>query len=126
MARVLRSSRRVLASSNFYVYKYAMKIEYDRAKRAWTLKERGIDFKAAEAVFEGPAITVEDFRHDYGERRFVTVGLLNERVVIVIWTPRGTAAEPVRRIISMRKANAREVEVFWDQLQEDGRDSGRS
>ena len=45
-----------------------------------------------------------DLRECYGEQRFVTVGLLDERMVVMVWTPRGE----VRRIISMRKANERE------------------
>ena len=35
-----------------------------------------------------------------------TAGLLQGRMVVLVWTPRGTA----RRIISMRKANEREIE----------------
>jgi uncharacterized DUF497 family protein len=50
------------------------------------------------------ASTAEDLRFAYGERRFITVGLLDERMVLVVWTPRGEA----RRIISMRNANERE------------------
>jgi hypothetical protein len=46
----------------------------------------------------------EDRREDYSELRYVTVGKLDGRMVILVWTPRGEA----RRIISMRKANERE------------------
>ncbi len=42
---------------------------------------------------------------DYGEPRFVSAGRLSGRIVIIVWTPRGKA----RRIISMRKANEREI-----------------
>jgi len=48
--------------------------------------------------------TAEDDRMDYGEPRFFTVGPLQERVVVAVWTTRGD----VRRIISMRYANERE------------------
>lgn len=85
-----------------------MHIEFDEAKRAVTLQERGLDFADAEAVFAGVNITFPDQRHDYGEERFNTVGLLHGRMVVVTWTPRGAA----RRIISMRKANEREQARF--------------
>jgi uncharacterized DUF497 family protein len=52
--------------------------------------------------------TGEDARQDYAEIRFITVGQLDARMVIVIWTPRGE----VRRIISMRKANDREKALY--------------
>ena len=54
----------------------------------------------------------EDARFDYGEPRFTTVGVLDGRMVIVVWTPRGE----VRRIISMRKANEREIARFAQAL----------
>lgn len=81
-----------------------MQIEFDEAKRAITLQERGLDFADAGEVFAAATVTFPDLRRDYGEERFNTVGLLHERMVVVAWTPRGTA----RRIISMRKANERE------------------
>lgn len=45
-----------------------------------------------------------DDRRDYGEARLITVGFLHARMVVVVWTPRGTD----RHVISMRKANERE------------------
>ncbi|MFT4241291.1 MAG: BrnT family toxin [Acidovorax sp.] len=85
-----------------------MRIEFDEAKRAITLQERGLDFADAGAVFTEASITFPDQRHDYGEARFNTVGMLQGRMVVVTWTPRGAA----RRIISMRKANEREQTRF--------------
>lgn len=81
-----------------------MEIEFNPAKREDTYATRGLDMARADEVFEGPSDTVEDARRDYGEPRFITVGILDGRLVFVVWTPRGAA----RRIISMRKANARE------------------
>jgi uncharacterized DUF497 family protein len=80
-------------------------ITFDPAKREKTLVERGLDFRLAKEVFDGVHMTLEDDRCDYGERRFVTAGRLDKRVVILVWTPRGRA----RHIISMRKANDREI-----------------
>lgn len=81
-----------------------MQIEFDPDKRDKTLAERGLDFARTEEVFAGPTLDQPDTRFEYGEPRNVTFGYLDERVVVVIWTPRGEA----RRIISMRKANERE------------------
>jgi len=82
-----------------------MKIEFDAAKRLETLAMRKLDMADAALVFEGAHKTVEDDRRDYGEVRFVTVGYLVGRMVYVAWTARGDT----RRIISMRKANDREI-----------------
>lgn len=81
-----------------------MRITYDPAKREKTLVERGLDFEDALLVFSGTTVEVEDDRRDYGERRIVCYGLLHGRVVVVGYTPRGTA----RHVFSMRKANHRE------------------
>ena len=85
-----------------------MQIEFDSTKRDKTLAERGLDFVRAEEVFSGLHFTGQDTRQDYDEDRFITVGLLDARLVVLIWTPRGE----VRRIISMRKANDREKTFY--------------
>lgn len=85
-----------------------MKITFDALKQEKSLKERGLDFRRAVEVFEGATATVRDVRKDYGEPRFVTTGRLDGRIVVVVWTPRGHA----RRIISMRKANEREIKKY--------------
>lgn len=82
-----------------------MKIEFDAKKREKTLIERGLDFFRAVEVFQGVTVTCEDSRQNYGEARFITVGTLDGRMVVLVWTLRGE----VRRIISMRKANGREI-----------------
>jgi uncharacterized protein len=81
-----------------------MGVTFDPAKREWTLNERELDFAAAETIFEGPVFTFQDTRHDYGEVRWITYGLLGDRLVAVIWTERGED----RHIILLRKCNDRE------------------
>ena len=81
-----------------------MRISYDPAKRNKTLADRGLDFEDASLVFAGVTVEVEDTRRNYGERRIVCYGILEGRVVVVGYTPRGA----VRHIFSMRKANNRE------------------
>lgn len=85
-----------------------MQITFDPAKRDRTLSERGIDFAEAAAVFAGVHYTRADDRRDYGEPRYVSIGTLGDRVVVIVWTPR----EGGRRVISMRHANDREKATF--------------
>jgi hypothetical protein len=63
-----------------------------------------LDFEDAATVFQGTTVEVEDLRREYGERRLVCYGLLQGRLVVVGYTPRGS----VRHVFSMRKANDRE------------------
>jgi hypothetical protein len=85
-----------------------MEISFDPDKLSRTLIERGLDFADAGLVFAGPVVTWRDERADYGEPRFITLGVLDGRSVVLVWTPRGEA----RRIISMRKANEREIAKY--------------
>lgn len=85
-----------------------MNIEYPPAKRDATLVERGLDMARAAEIFSGATLTVEDDREDYGETRLITIGFLDSRMVVMVWTPRGAA----RRIISLRKANEREQKAY--------------
>jgi uncharacterized DUF497 family protein len=80
-----------------------MLIEFDADKRDTTFSQRGLDFARAAEIFSGRQYTGEDLREDYAEPRYITVGLLDGRMVVMVWTPRGEA----RRIISLRKANER-------------------
>ncbi|MBU6441748.1 MAG: BrnT family toxin [Betaproteobacteria bacterium] len=93
-----------------------MRIEFDECKRAMTLAGRGLDFAHAGRIFEGPHFTAEDRREDYGEPRFITAGMLDDRLVVLVWTPRGSA----RRVISLRRANEREQARFQANLHRSG------
>lgn len=90
------------------VYTIKMKIICDPAKRAKTLAERGLDMCLAGRVFAGRHFTAPDGRVDYGEARYITIGEMDGRMVVLVWTPRGAS----RRVISMRRANVREQEKY--------------
>jgi uncharacterized DUF497 family protein len=81
-----------------------VKITSNPAKRQATLADRGLDFNDAAFVFADRTIEFEDLRKPYPERRFVSVGHLHGRMVIVVWTPTPQG----RHVISMRKCNDRE------------------
>ena len=85
---------------------------WDEAKRRSNLKKHGIDFRDAERIFRGFTLTAEDTREAYGERRFLTLGLLHDQVVSVTHTERGEDS----RIISIRKATKHETRYYFSQI----------
>lgn len=89
-----------------------MIIECDPVKRLWTIEERGLDMADAGRVFEGPHVTADDIRYSYGENRHITVGYLDDRMVVLVWTRRDNRI----RVISFRKANEREHKKFAPRL----------
>ena len=93
-----------------------MDIEWNEKKNQLNYEKHGLDFKDAEFVFSGKAITFQDDRYDYGEERFITLGELKKRVVVIVHTQRNF----VTRIISMRKANEREKKIYFKRLEEIG------
>ena len=89
-----------------------MEFEWDERKRKSNLKKHKIDFADAEIVFAGMVITIPDDPEDYGEDRWFTLGLLEDVVVAVSHTDR---TERIR-VISMRKAERYESEIYYAQL----------
>ncbi|WP_127471369.1 BrnT family toxin [Thiomicrorhabdus aquaedulcis] len=65
-----------------------MNIQYDEQKRQITLEQRGLDFADAWQIFEGTHYTLEDDRQNYGEQRLISIGLINKRMAVAVWTPR--------------------------------------
>lgn len=89
-----------------------MKFEWDEDKRLINARKHGIDFVDAVIAFDGDIVTIEDDRFEYGERRFMTLGLLSGRVVVIVHTER----EDVTRIISVRKATKHEERNYFEQI----------
>ena len=86
--------------------------EWDDAKNRANVAKHGLNFQDAERVLNGACITFMDDRFDYGEERFVSLGLLESRVMVIAHSPRGDR----ERIISMRKPNRREQEIYKKRL----------
>ena len=76
------------------------------------MTKHGLDFADAERVFAGPIFTFEDDREDYGEQRWVTLGLLSAQVVVIVHTE----TEEEIRVISMREADKDEQLLFFTNL----------
>lgn len=91
-----------------------MKIEWHEAKNQRNVDKHQLNFADAHEVLSAPHFTCADHRKDYGEPRFIAVGTLRDRMVVVAYTMR----EDVYRIISMRKANAREQSTYQERLEE--------
>lgn len=92
-----------------------MEFEWDETKSEACLRERGFDFAYVLKAFVDPDRLVrKDHRWDYGEDRFQLMGVVEERVFVVIYTVRKRAV----RIISARKANSREVTQYENNASE--------
>ena len=85
---------------------------WDEARRRLNLRKHGIDFADANRIFRGVTFTAEDTREDYGEQRFLTLGLLEDQVVSVTHTEQGEEI----RIISIRKATKHEARFYFSQI----------
>jgi uncharacterized protein len=89
-----------------------MRYAWDEAKRAANLRKHGLDFADAREVFAGPTCTVEDRRLAYGEKRFLSFGLLRGLAVSIVHTE----TENEIRVISFRKATKREATFLLENL----------
>jgi uncharacterized protein len=86
-----------------------MKYSWDETKRLKNLKKHRLDFADVSQAFSGPTLTMSDDGPDYGESRFNTIGLLGLTVVVICHTE----SESEIRIISIRKAERHETELFF-------------
>ena len=89
-----------------------MEYEWDEHKNLLNIAKHDLSFELAPEVFTDVHLTRLDTRFNYGEDRYLTMGLLKSRVVIIAHTPRHEA----NRIISMRQANERERKIFYHKL----------
>ncbi|MGZ9052732.1 MAG: BrnT family toxin [Rhodoplanes sp.] len=80
-----------------------------RVRRSEEPKEfRGKGYRLRIRDFDGDYIEQQDRRYEYGERRFIAIGRIGESVFVVVYACRAGR----RRIISARRANRRERDVY--------------
>jgi uncharacterized DUF497 family protein len=91
-----------------------MKFEWDENKRLINLQSRAIDFADVWRIFENETHTIVDDRFDYGEIRYLSLGLLFGEVVAVSHTE----TDEVTRIISVRKAEKYEQEKYFREIRD--------
>lgn len=91
-----------------------MRFEWDERKNQSNLVKHGFDFADAVRIFNSPMLVEFDDRENYGEDRWIGIGILNERVVVVVYTE---LDEETVRIISLRKALTHERRRYEQYLQ---------
>ena len=88
-----------------------MQYSYNKTKKALNIKKHGLDFDDAKLVIESnKTVAFEDDRFDYGEQRFITIGLLQDALVVIVTSE----TENEICIISMRKAEKNEQAIYYE------------
>lgn len=90
------------------IYNKSIQIEFDAAKSALNVRRRGLPFDLVASFDFDSAVIKPDTRRDYGEVRYQAFGLIDGRLYFVAFSLRADSV----RIISLRKANAREVRFY--------------
>lgn len=88
-----------------------MRIVFDPNKNHTNQEKHGISLSDAAMIEWETTVDWEDERVDYQEVRRTALGLIGERVYCVVYVDRDEG----RRIISLRKANKREVLKYVEQ-----------
>jgi uncharacterized DUF497 family protein len=91
-----------------------MIFEWDENKNISNIKKHGIDFNDSAKIFSNPMVTKVDDRKDYNEKRWISLGVLENTIVILAYTKRGKNI----RIISIRKANKSERKIYYERIKQ--------
>ena len=89
-----------------------MELTWDEEKRQETIDQRGVDVLYAALIFEGETLTRIDDRKDYGETRFISLGLVDDVPYIVVHTERDEST----RLITAWKGGRKEYEKYKDRV----------
>ena len=89
-----------------------MNVTFDPAKDAANLAKHGFSLLDAVGFEWETAVVWPDTRRDYGEPRMVALGYIGLRIMSVVFIDRPPEQPTERRIISLRKANTREVKRY--------------
>jgi len=92
-----------------------MRFEWDEAKNKSNIRKHRIDFADIPTVFEGPMLVILDAKQEYGEDRWIGIGLLRATIVVVVFVER---PHETIRIISARKAVKYEREKFKKEIRD--------
>ena len=90
-----------------------MQFEWDERKNRLNIEKHGIALSDSWQVFERPLLIRLDERKDYGEPRWIALGDLNGMVMVLVFTRRGETI----RVISMRKGNKHERQIYQDRVE---------
>lgn len=89
-----------------------MNVTFDPAKDAANVAKHGVSLTEAAGFEWGSAVVCPDTRRDYGEARMVALGYIGLRIMALVFVDRPPEKPTERRIISLRKANSREVKRY--------------
>jgi uncharacterized protein len=95
------------------IYNQSVKFEWDERKRSENLRKHAIDFIDVPTMFDSLMLVKLDDRQQYGEDRWIGIGLLRSIIVVVVYVERKA---DIIRIISARKANLDERKKFEQSL----------
>ena len=93
-----------------------LKFEWDENKNAVNIRKHKIDFEDIPEIFQQPILIDYDGRQNYGEERWLGIGLLRNVAVAVAFTERG---KNTIRIISARKATKEERQKYDERIFQD-------
>ena len=93
-----------------------MNIEFDRAKDAANIAKHGVSLALAHELEWELLFSRTDDRKEYGESREIGLAPIGARVFCVVFVQRGER----NRIISLRRANSREVKHYASTLKNSG------
>lgn len=91
-----------------------MIFEWDENKRRANIRKHGIDFVDAVEIFNNETYTIIDSRFDYGEIRYLSLGLKGGEIIAVSHNE----DDGVIRIISVRKAEDHEEETYFREIRD--------
>ena len=92
--------------------KKEFELSFDTAKSERNIEERGMSFEQAADFDFTTALYWLDTKKNYSEQRVVALGMLNGRVHSLVFTETSTGI----RVISLRKANSREVKRYEQEI----------
>jgi len=92
-----------------------MTFEWDETKNRTNIRKHGFHFAEAEKMFRGFLLVRSDTREDYGEERWIGIGMIQGRVAFVAFAQ---PSDDIIRIISLRKADREEREQYEKALQD--------
>lgn len=91
-----------------------VRIEFDPAKDEANRAKHGLSLTDAVGFDWDTALEREDNRFDYGELRFVAIGLIEARLYVMVFTE-GSDEDAVR-VISLRPAEKHEMRYYYGQV----------
>lgn len=97
-----------------------MDFSFDPAKNARNIDVHGISFECVNEFDWSVALILEDIRRDYGERRYRALGSIASRLHVLVFTPRDGCVH----VISLRKANKREIRSYASQTHTEANANG--